>query len=242
MAKMNSPYIAIYDAAPEVALMTRGDAAKTASFNGAAINLDTLKGHWNPSPSAPADQTLEIAVNVTALAGGSARTATITFASVIDTDAFTLNDGTKTKTFTAGTDFVTGANDTITAANAAAAINTAHTANQIGMTATSAGAVITVTQLSGTGGTITDADTTISETAFAGNDETYTLAVEVGPVGFATSVIPVSYTISKIGQYRFFLDMDTIRAVKADAAAIRIKGTLAGAAPSLTAYAWIAGC
>ncbi len=47
--------------------------------------------------------------------------------------------------------------------------------------------------------------------------------------------------ITQPGQYVMLLDIDTVKAVKADAAAIRIKGTLAGVAPSLTAYSWIAG-
>lgn len=241
MSKMNSPYKHMYDAAPEAALMVRGDAAKTASFSGTALLLDVLAGYWNPAPAAPADQTLAVIINVLAVAGASVRKATMTFATVVDTNAFTLSDGVQTKTFTAGTDFVTGGTDTITATNAVNAINTAHGANQIGITATNVAGVITLTNTRGTGGTITEAVSTISTTPFAGNDESYLLELEAGPVGFATSAIFGSIAVKTPGQYVILLDIDTVKAVKADAAAIRIKGTLAGAAPSITAYSWIAG-
>lgn len=247
MAKMNSKFKYMFDAAPSVSLMAQGDAPKTASFNGAPITLDVLKGYWNPAPAAPADKTFAVIVNVTALAAGSARTATMTFNSVVEDDTFTISDGVDSLALTAkdapgaAVEFEVGANNTETAANAAAQINVAYDNGDIAISATSAGAVITLTNHLGTGGSITEAETTITTTAFAGNNETYSLAVQFGPAGFGSSVTLATLSITKPGQYIVPIDVDTVKALKGDATQVRIAGTLAGVAPSITAYSWIAG-
>lgn len=248
MSKMNSPFKYLYDAAPEAALMVRGAGAQTANFSGTPIVLDVLNGYWNPAPAGLADQTLAVVVNVLTL-NASLRTATMTFTTVVNTDTFTLSDGVSSKVFTAVTagaviangEFNVAGSDTLTAAAAVVAIQYAYTNGLIAISATSALGVITLTNHLGTGGTITEAETTIATTAFAGNNETYLVELEAGPVGFGSSLIFGSLAISKPGQYVILLDMDTVKAIKPDTAAIRIKGTLAGIAPSLTAYSWIAG-
>lgn len=246
MAKMNSNFKYMFDAAPSITLIAKDGVAKTENFNGTPIVLDEVDGYWNSGELA--DQTFAVVVNVTALTK-SARRATMTFASVVATDTFTLSDGVNSKVFTAvdadpvieDGEFLVGADNTATAANAAAAIQAAFVAGDIAISATSALAVITLTNTLGTGGTITEAETTITTTAFAGNNESYTLELEAGPVGFATSIKPGVLTISEIGQYVILVDLDTIRAMKSDAASIRLVGTLAGVAPSITAHSWIAG-
>jgi hypothetical protein len=72
-------------------------------------------------------------------------------------------------------------------------------------------------------------------------DETYVLELEAGPVGFATSVVVGKVTIAGTGQYVILVDADTVKAQKADAAAIRLAGTIGGTTPSITLHAWIAG-
>lgn len=246
MSRMNSKFRYMFDAAPSITLITKGDAAETATFNSDAIVLDEVEGYWNSGQLA--DQTFAVVVNVTDVAA-SARTATITFASVVATDTFTLDDGVDSKVFTAvaagaviaNGEFDVGGDNTITAANAAATIQAAYVAEEIAISATSALAVITLTNHLGAGGTITEAETTITSTAFAGNNETYTLELETGPVGFGTSIKTGKLTVTETGQYAFLVDLDTIRKMKSNAASIRLVGTLAGVAPSLTAHSWIAG-
>lgn len=245
MAKLNSKFKFMYDAAPAITLLAKGDAAKVATFNGSAIVLDDLDGYWNSGELA--DDILAVIVNVTALTA-SARTATMTFASVVNTDTFTLSDGVNSKVFTCVTaganiengEFNVGGSDTLTAAAAVVAINDAYTDGDIAISATSALGVITLTNHLGTGGTITEAETTITTTAFAGNNETYSLELEFGPVGFATSIKTGKLTISQTGQYAIFVDMDTITKMKSTTAAVRLVGTLAGVSPSITAHSWIA--
>lgn len=65
MAKMNSPFKYMYDAAPEAAVVAKDHVAKTATFNGAAFTLDTLHGHWTSGELA--DTTFPVVVNVEAL-------------------------------------------------------------------------------------------------------------------------------------------------------------------------------
>lgn len=239
MAKMNSKFKYQFDAAPSVRLIARDQVAKTASFNSAAVTLDKLEGHWTSNELA--DQTFALVVNVTDLEV-SARTATITLASVIATDEITLDDGVNTGlVLTAGTDYAVGANNTETAANLAAAINDAYDDGDIAFTATSNLAVVTVTNTLGVGGTLTEAETTLSTTAFAGGNESYAFAVQVGPVGFASNAVLGTLNITRTGQYVFLVDLDTAIAMKSDTAAIRLVGTLAGVAPSITLYSWIAG-
>ncbi|ARK07409.1 hypothetical protein LAV_00009 [Sphingobium phage Lacusarx] len=144
MAKMNSKFKYMYDAAPASALIVKDHVAKTASFNGPALVLDKVLGYWNDADPILADSTVAIAINVEA------------------------------------------------------------------------------------------ADTTTG-------DETYELELEAGPVGFATSVKTHKVTVTGPGQYVVLVDFDTLKAMKADVAAIRIAATLAGTTPSLTAHAWIAG-
>lgn len=241
MAHMNTKFQYMYDAAPSVSLWAADAAAKTASFTDAgAITLDVLEGYWNTQGEL-ADKTLAVIVNINAV-NASARTATMTFASVVATDTFTLSDGVDSATFIADTDFDVGADDTETAAAAAEAINDAYDAGDIAISATSNLGVITLTNHLGTGGTITEAETTITTTAFAGNNETYSIDVQGGPVGFgSTAVIGTIRGITKPGQYVALIDIATAKAIKSDLAAIRLSATLAGVAPSIDGYSWIAG-
>lgn len=64
MAKMNSKFKYMFDAAPSVALVAAGTAAQTATFNGTTIALDKLDGYWNTEGEL-ADQTFAVAINVT---------------------------------------------------------------------------------------------------------------------------------------------------------------------------------
>lgn len=145
MAKMNSKFKYMYDAAPASELIAKDGVAKTATFNGTAIALDKLNGYWaHNNNGILADDVFAIAVNVAAL------------------------------------DATTG-------------------------------------------------------------DETYTIELEAGPVGFATSIKTSKLTVSAPGQYAILVDMDTIKAMKADVGAIRLAVTLAGTTPSITLNAWIAG-
>ncbi|UIS25206.1 hypothetical protein [Erythrobacter phage vB_EliS-L02] len=237
MAKMNTRHRYMFDAASAATLIAKDGVAKTANFNG-ALTLDQNDGHWNTEGEL-ADQTLAIVVNVTAITA-AAYVATITLDTVIATDAVTLDDGVNTPvTLVADTDFNVGADDAATAANLAEAINT--TAD-LDMTATAAGAVVTVTNTLGfnADATITTSDATITIVDFAGG-EGYDLAIQTGPVGFASNTVLGNLPVNAVGQYVFLLDLDTARAVKSDTAAIRIVGTVEGDSPSITLHSWIAG-
>lgn len=72
-------------------------------------------------------------------------------------------------------------------------------------------------------------------------DETYTIELEFGPVGFATSIKTGKLTVSATGQYVILVDADTLRKQKANGAAIRLAVTIAGTTPSITLHAWLAG-
>lgn len=63
MAKMNSKFKYMYDAAPSVALRAKGAAAVTADANSAVIALDQLDGYWNTEGEL-ADQTFAVVVNI----------------------------------------------------------------------------------------------------------------------------------------------------------------------------------
>lgn len=65
MAKMNSKFKYMYDAAPASELIAKDGVAKTASFNGTVKVLDVVDGHWNTNELA--DQTFAVVVNVLAL-------------------------------------------------------------------------------------------------------------------------------------------------------------------------------
>ena len=73
------------------------------------------------------------------------------------------------------------------------------------------------------------------------SDEEYVLNLEAGPVGFATSLVIGTVKIAGTGQYVILVDADTVKAQKADAAAIRLVGDVSGTTPSITLHAWIAG-
>lgn len=66
MAKMNSKFRYMYDAAPTIALITKDGVAKTATFNGVTHTLDKLEGWWNTAGEI-ADTVFAIAINVDAL-------------------------------------------------------------------------------------------------------------------------------------------------------------------------------
>lgn len=240
MAKMNSPFKYMFDAAPSVRLIARDLTPKVASFNSAAVALDKLEGHWTSGELA--DQTFAVVVNVTDL-NVSASVGTFTLNTVVATDAVTLDDGVNTPvTLVADTDFDVGADDDETAENLAAAINDLFDAGDLNLTAVAAADVVTVTNVDNhPDAALTDADTTIVTVDFTGGDETYSFAVQVGPVGFGSNAVLGNLNISRPGQYAFLVDLDTAKAIKSDTAAIRLVGTLAGEDPSITLYSWIAG-
>lgn len=240
MAKMNSKFKYMFDAAPSVRLIARDGVAKDTSFNSGVVVLDKLEGHWTSNELA--DQTFAVAVNVTDLEI-SPNTGTFTLNTVIATDSVTLDDGVNSPvTLVADTDFDVGADDDETAANLAAAINDLFDAGDLNLTASAAAEVVTVTNVdNNAGAALSDADTTITTVDFAGGDETYSFAVQVGPVGFGSNAVLGTLNISRPGQYVFLVDLDTAKAIKSDTAAIRLVGTLAGTAPSITLYSWIAG-
>ncbi len=70
MAKMNSKFKYMFDAAPSITLEAKTAPARTADGNTATVVLDQLDGHWNPGVNL-ADQTFAVAVNVTALELGT---------------------------------------------------------------------------------------------------------------------------------------------------------------------------
>lgn len=85
-------------------------------------------------------------------------------------DSFSINDGSKIRTFVAGTDYVTGATATITATNVAAAINNARVRGDVNVRATSATGTVTIVNLNVTGGAIAeiiDAGSAFAVTNFA---------------------------------------------------------------------------
>lgn len=240
MAKMNSKFKYMFDAAPSVRLIERNGTPQVASFNSAAVALDKLEGHWTSNELA--DQTFALVVNVTDIES-SPSTGTFTLNTVIATDAVTLDDGVNTPvTLVADTDFAVGGDDNETAENLAAAINDLFDAGDLNLTAVAAADVVTVTNVDNhPDAALTDADTTIDTVDFTGGDETYNFAVQVGPVGFGSNAVLGYLNISRVGQYVFPVDLDTAIAMKSDTAAIRLVGTLAGVAPSITLYSWIAG-
>lgn len=145
MAKMNSQFKYMYDAAPSVALVAKDHQAHTGSFNGTAIILDKLGGYWNTNDARSlADTTFAIVLNVEAI------------------------------------------------------------------------------------------DTTTG-------DETYTAAIEFGPVNFATSVKPNVVTIKRPGQYVMLVDADTVAFMNNDVAAMRLAVTAGGTSPSITLHAFVGG-
>ncbi len=62
MAKMNSKFKYMYDAAPASQLIAKDGVAKTATFNSTVKALDLVDGHWNTTELA--DQTFAVVVNV----------------------------------------------------------------------------------------------------------------------------------------------------------------------------------
>lgn len=145
MAKMNSKYKYMYDAAPASELLAKDHAAKTATFNAPALTLDKVLGYWNKANNGVlADTTFAVVVNVEAV------------------------------------DRTTG-------------------------------------------------------------DETYAIELEFGPAGFGSSVKPYKLNVSAAGQYVILVDIDTVKAMKADTAAMRLAFTLGGTTPSITAHAFVAG-
>lgn len=73
-------------------------------------------------------------------------------------------------------------------------------------------------------------------------DETYKLDLQAGPSGFASNVVVGTLAaITTVGQYVILVDADTVKAIKADADAIRLVLDVAGTTPSITYHAWISG-
>lgn len=73
MAKMNSKFKYMFDAAPAITLRAKSAAALTADGNTDAIVLDQLDGYWNPGVNL-ADQTFAVVVNIDALETGDDET------------------------------------------------------------------------------------------------------------------------------------------------------------------------
>ena len=73
MAKMNSKFKYMYDAAPAVSLRAQGEAALTADANSNVIALDQLDGYWNTEGEL-ADQTFAVVANVTGIELGDDET------------------------------------------------------------------------------------------------------------------------------------------------------------------------
>lgn len=143
MAKMNSKFKYMLDAAPSITFRAPGSAAVTADAASDAITLDALDGHWNTEGEL-ADTTFAIVVHVTAL------------------------------------DATTG-------------------------------------------------------------DETYAIELEAGPAGFGSSIKPQKFVVTETGQYVMLVDIDTLKALKADVAALRLAVDVGGTTPSITYNAYIAG-
>jgi hypothetical protein len=73
-------------------------------------------------------------------------------------------------------------------------------------------------------------------------DETYTLELEFGTAGFAQTVRTHVLAVKATGQLVALVDIDTVTALLgARPAVLRLKGTLAGTTPSITAHAFLAG-
>jgi hypothetical protein len=79
-------------------------------------------------------------------------------------------------------------------------------------------------------------------------DGTYDIELQAGPVGFATNkVIGALRGVTATGQYVLLVDAITLKALKSDAAAIRLNAVVtdtdgAGAnVPGINFYSWITG-
>lgn len=143
MAKMNSKFKYMFDAAPSITLEAQSAPARTADGDTTAIALDKLDGYWTNGELA--DQTFAVAVNVLSL------------------------------------------------------------------------------------------DTTTG-------DETYALNLVFGEgAGFTGAVTTHSLRVAGPGQYVFLVDIDTVRAMLANADHMRIAVDVGGTTPSIDFYAWIAG-
>lgn len=144
MAKLNSKFKHMYDAAPSVALIAKDGVAKTASFTGPAYALDKLDGYWNDAGEL-ADMLLTVVTNVAAVDRGAG-------------------------------------------------------------------------------------DEAYGLTIEASADAAFTAPVEVA------SIAP---DVLATGQLVAILDMDTVLAAVPGVSYLRVKGTLAGVAPSIELYSWI---
>ena len=72
-------------------------------------------------------------------------------------------------------------------------------------------------------------------------DETYRIDLVAGPVGFATSVVVGTVTVTEVGQHVILVDVDTIRKSKPNAAALRLAVDVAGTTPIIDFVAFIGG-
>lgn len=76
-----------------------------------------------------------------------------------------------------------------------------------------------------------------------GGGETYKLDLQAGPVGFGSNVVIASLpSITATGQYVMLVDVQTVKALKSDAAAIRLVLDVgASGSPSIDFYSWVSG-
>ena len=145
-------------------------------FGGTANTIDS--GGGNAFASAIAAGQLAVGQNVF-VEGVGYESGTFTLASVVATDAVTVDDGVNEPiTFTAVAanagpeQFLLGADDTEAAANLAAAINAKRPSGLLNVVATSALGVVTVVNLNKAGGALSDDDTTITTVDFSGGATT----------------------------------------------------------------------
>lgn len=115
------------------------------------------------------------------------------------------------------------------------------------LTADGTTAAITLDQVGGYWNTNELADSTfavvinVSALDETTGDETYTINLEAGPVGFATSTVVGTVKVTETGQHVILVDVDTVRKSKADAAALRLAVDVSGTTPSIDFVAFIAG-
>lgn len=72
-------------------------------------------------------------------------------------------------------------------------------------------------------------------------DETYVINLVAGPVGFATSTVVGTVTVTETGQHVILVDVDTVRKSVPNAAALRLNVDVSGTTPSIDFTAFIGG-
>jgi hypothetical protein len=174
--------------------------------------------------------------------------ATITLSAALAVGAtFTVDDGTNAlDTLVSNTDFTAGVSAIADAISLAAAIN-ASTATGLVANDDGAGVVFVENTLTTTGAIVDTVDVGDIATVVdfgAAVDESYTIDVEVGPAGFASSTVVSSLSIAaaSVGHQIVAIDADTLAKQNSDHVAARTKLTVVdgGVNTASIAYAaWI---